>query len=128
EIDLTIPAEQKEPPALFERVTSALEPLLDDVRPDELDESDEHQDLSFLAGETGFEQSLLARFALAHQLARTAIESEFWFALLGSSFFHYAETESLEQNFADLVEALPALDAAAVRKALAASFRRGDIP
>jgi len=127
EVDLTIPPGRREPPSLYEQLKSTLEPLLGDLSAAELDESDKRQDLSFLAGETGYEQRLLARFALAHRMARRTLETEFWFALLGSSFFAYSETKSLEQNLLDAVDALPIIDEAAVRKALAGSFARRDI-
>lgn len=95
EIDLTIPFERRVPPTLFDRIESAIEPLLGRVSVEELEENQEHQDLTFLSGETGFEKSVLARFVLAHRLARLGIEREFWFALLGGSFFEFAEKETL---------------------------------
>jgi hypothetical protein len=58
-------------------------------------ESPEHQDLTFLAGETGLEKPLLARFAIAHQLAAQAIQPQFWFAILGGSFYQYIDNQSL---------------------------------
>jgi hypothetical protein len=89
---------------------------------------EEHKDLSFLSGETGFEKVLLARFVLAHRLAGLGIDKEFWFALLGGSFFEYTEKESLKENLAAVSDSLPTLDARAVRKALASSFNRREIP
>ena len=127
-IDLTIPLERQLPPTLFERISSAVEPLLGRVSVEELEENQEHQDLTFLAGETSFEKRVLARFVLAHGLARLGIDREFWFALLGGSFFEFAETESLKENLATVSAALPTLDATAVRKALASSFNRREIP
>lgn len=128
EIDLTIPFERRVPPTLFERIESAVEPLLGRVSVETLEENKEHQDLTFLSGEAGFEKRELARFVLAHSLARLGIEREFWFALLGGSFFEYAEKESLRENLAAVSNALPTLDARAVRKALASSFNRREIP
>lgn len=126
-IDLTIPLERREPPTLFERISSALEPLLGRVRLEELEEDKKHQDLTFLQGETGFEKRVLARFVLAHDLALRGIQKEFWFALLGGAFFDYADDASLKENLARLSRALPTLDARAVRKALAGSFNRREI-
>jgi hypothetical protein len=128
EIDLTIPLERRLPPTLFERIASTIEPLLGLVKVEELEEDQEHQDLTFLSGETGFEKSVLARFVLAHSLALLGIEREFWFALLGGSFFEYAEKRSLKENLTAVSDALPALDARAVRKALTSSFNRREIP
>jgi hypothetical protein len=128
QIDLTITLERMEPPSLFERIGSALKPLLCRVQVEELEEDQEHQDLTFLSGETGFDKRDLARFVLAHYLARLGIDREFWFALLGGSFFEYVEKESMKENLARTQQALPALDARAVRKALTGSFTRREIP
>ena len=62
---------------------------------EELEEDGQHQDLSFLSGETGFEKDVLARFVMAHKLAQQGIQAEFWFALLGGSFFQFTENQSL---------------------------------
>ena len=127
-INLTIPLERQLPPTLFERIEAAVEPLLGRVSVEELEENQAHQDLTFLAGETGFEKRVLARFVLAHGLARLGIDREFWFALLGGSFFEFNEKESLNENLEAVSDALPALDATAVRKALASSFNQREIP
>ena len=127
-IDLTIPLGRQLPPTLFERIEVAVGPLLGRVSVEELEENQEHQDLTFLAGETGFEKRVLARFVLAHGLARQGIDREFWFALLGGSFFEFVEKASLKENLATVSDALPALDATAVGKALAGSFNKREIP
>jgi hypothetical protein len=127
-VDLTIPAQARVPPTLFEKIAAALPPLLDGVKIEELEEDDKHQDLSFLAGETGFAKRDLARFVLARLLTPLGIQAEFWFALLGGSLFEYAENQSLKAQLLTLTNALPALDAATVRKALARGFDQKDIP
>ena len=43
EVDLTVPDEVWQPPSLFEKIARALEPLLDDLKVDELEENEEHQ-------------------------------------------------------------------------------------
>ncbi len=127
-VDLTIPIERRVPPTVFEKIQSTLEPLLRGARIDELEENPERQDLTFLSGRTGFEKPVLARFVLALRLAGLDIEPEFWFALLGGSFFGYAENASLKDNLTRISTALPSLDALTVRKALAASFSKREIP
>ena len=128
ELDLTIPLERKVPPTLFERIASTVEPLLGELKVEELEEDQTHQDLTFLAGETDFDKRDLARFVLAYRLARRGLDKEFWFALLGGAFFEYAETDSLTANLATSTNALPTLDAGAVRKALTRSFNRRESP
>ncbi|MDY7791695.1 neuraminidase-like domain-containing protein [Burkholderia ubonensis] len=127
EIDLTIPLERKEPQPLFERIGEAVTPLLGKIGVQELEEDQEHQDLSFLAGECGFNKRDLARFALAHRLAHQGIETEFWFVLLGGSIFGYVETAPLKDQLETVTTALPSLDAGAVRKALVRGFNRREI-
>lgn len=127
-VDVTIPAERWQPASLFEKLGRALEPLHKGLKVEELEEDEEHQDLSFLAGETGFEKNDLVRFVLAHLLARHAIQPEFWFALLGGSFYQFTENQSLKVQLAGTLDALPSLDAAAVRKALTRAFNQGEIP
>lgn len=128
EMDLTIPLERKAPPTLFERIASAVEPLLGKLKVEELEEDQKHQDLTFLSGETDFDKRDLARLVLAHRLAGHGIDKEFWFALLGGAFFEYAETESLTANLLKVSGALPTLDAGVGRKALTRSFNRREIP
>lgn len=128
EMDLTIPAEVRRPQALFEKIGRTLNPLLEGLQTAELEEDEQHQDLSFLAGETGFEKSVLARFAIAHRLAQQAIQPEFWFALLVESFFQFAENQSLQEQTAAILDSLSSLDADAVRKKLTSSFNQQEIP
>ena len=127
-VDLLIPAEKWQPPTLFEKIGRALVPLLDGLKVEALEEDKEHQDLSFLSGETGFEKHILARFVIAHNLAQHGIQPEFWFALLGGSFFGFDENKSLEEQAAAILDSLSSLDAAAVRKSLNRALDQKDIP
>jgi hypothetical protein len=112
---------------LFEKIARELRPLLENLRVEELEEDDKHRDLTFLAGETGIEKRDLARFVLAHRLARRAIQPEFWFAVLGGSFYAYSESQPLAAQFNDILERLPALQAEVIGKALKSSFNRNHI-
>jgi hypothetical protein len=127
EVDIVIPAEIVQPPSLFEKIGHALAPILDGLTIVALEEDQEHQDLSFLSGETGFDKTSLARFALAHRLARPDLQAEFWFALLGGSFYQFAEDQSLIQQLQVILDALPSLTAAAVRKAMNRGFNQKEI-
>ena len=91
EVDLIIPAEAQLPPTLFEKIDRALKPLIDGLRVVELEEDEEHQDVSFLSGEAGFTKTDIARFSLAYKLAAQAIQPEFWFVLLGGSFYQFTD-------------------------------------
>jgi hypothetical protein len=128
EIDLTIPSEVQQPATLFEKITQTLEPLVEGLHVEELEEDEQHQDISFLAGETGFGKTDLARFVMAHKLAQQAIQPEFWFALLGGSFFQFVENQSLQEQLTTILNSLSSLDAATVRKAMTRSFNLKEIP
>lgn len=126
-VDLSVPLERRAPPSLFTRITSTLAPLLGGLAAAELEEDAEHQDLSFLAAETGLPAHSLARFALAHRLRRDELPPEFWFALLRPSVFTWNEDRSVAEQLVELEASFPALDETAVRKALATSIARGDV-
>lgn len=134
ELNLTIPVEVQAPPPLFEKLSYALEPLLGDVKVQNLEEANavaneenQHRDLSFLAGETGFEKAVLARFVLAHKLAQANLPAEFWFVLLGGSVFRFAENKSLAEQFKSVTDSLAALAPATVRKSFVRSFNQNEV-
>jgi len=128
EINLTIPSEIQPPLSRFEKIGQELKPLLDSVSVKDLEEDKEHQDLSFLCGETGLEKRDLARYALAHRLAQPGIQAEFWFSLLGRGFPGFDEDRSLKEQLSAILDSLSSLDAAAVGKALTHSFSQNEIP
>jgi hypothetical protein len=128
QIDLTIPAAQRMSPSLFERIETSLRPLLGDVAVAQLEEDPKHQDLAFLSGETGFASEALARFTLAHRLVALGIETEFWFGLLGGSFFQYEDKRSLKDHLPAVTAMLPGLDGETIRKILTVSFNRQELP
>ena len=107
EVNLIIPAEKRQPSSLFEKIKSAIEGLLDGLNPEELEENKQHRDVTFLSGETGFEMNSMARFVMAHKLGRIGIQAEFWFALLGGSFYEFTEEQSLEEQLKTTSERSP---------------------
>jgi hypothetical protein len=127
EVNLIIPAEVLQPPTLFEKIGRTLEPLLDGMKIVKLEEDAKRQDLSFLSGETGFEKNDLARFVMGRRLAAPKLQAEFWFALLGGSFFQFAENQSLSARLAAILDSLSSLDAAAVSKSLTRAFNQKEI-
>jgi hypothetical protein len=127
ELDLTIAPELLLPPTLFERIEQALKPVLNRLKVEELEEDKEHQDLSFLSGESGFEKQTLARFVLAHRLADQRLPAEFWFVLLGGSFYQFTQDQSIKEQLVVVFDALPSLDAIAVHKALIRGFNQKEI-
>jgi hypothetical protein len=126
-VDLVIPAETLAPLSLFDRIARDVAPLLGELKAEELEEDARHRDVSFISGETGFESALVARYIMAHRLARRALVPEFWFALLGGSFFRYAADKSLDEQTAATLDALPSLAESAVRKSLSLAFAQNEI-
>jgi hypothetical protein len=128
EVDLTLAVPAEGAATLFEKLGDVLNPLLDGVKVVDLEEDDKHQDLSFLASETGLGQDVLGRFALAHRLAGQALQPEFWFALLGAGFLPGTPEQSVSERVGSVLNALPSVGAAAVRKALNRGFNEREIP
>lgn len=127
-VDVTVSEEPTAERSLFETIDASVRPLLGKLTVPELDESREHQDLTFLEGETGIAKAALARFALASRMVQEGLPAEFWFALLGGSIFQYAEGVSLQEQQRLVTESLPSIDAIAVRKALNRAFGAFEIP
>jgi hypothetical protein len=126
-VDVTIPFDVLEPPALFDKIGRAVQPLLGDVRIEELEENTEHQDLSFISGETGFEITAVARWVLAHRLQQERLDPVFWFALLSGSFFQYQPERSISEHLQSVLAVLPRLDAHTTRKTLVRSVNEREI-
>lgn len=126
-VDLTIPAAVRPPPSQFQTVSMALQPALHGLEFTRIEENGKRQDLTFLAGATGLDKALLARFALAHQLAQKGLPAELWFAVLGGRFFLWTEGQTLAAQLATLSASLASLDVAAVAKALTRAFQEGEI-
>jgi hypothetical protein len=113
----------------FERLARALHPLLEEgLSFADLEQDDVHDDINFLSGETDIEKTRLVRFIMAHKLGMLGIQAEFWYALLGGSFFQYTETQSLNDQLTAILDTLSSLDAVAVRKALIRNFNLREIP
>ena len=126
-IDLTISAEVQAAPPLFEKIGRAIGPLLENLKLEDLKEDENHSDISFLAGRTGLEKTVIARYVIAHKLAHKLRPAEFWFALLGESFFQFVNKKSLDDQLKSVTDSLSLLDAAAVRKALARAATQSEI-
>ena len=113
----------------YEKLVEELTPLLGSLSPVELEENEDHQDITFLSGETGFAAEKLVRFALAHRLAAASrIHPEFWYALLATPFYQTSDNQSILDRLAVVLAALPSLDATAVRKALTGALNQNLIP
>ena len=69
EVNLNLQGLDYQGPSEWETLTEELTPLLDGISPLELQESEQHQDISFLAGETGQMPLTIGIWAAAHHLA-----------------------------------------------------------
>src|SRR5688572_22316307 len=128
EVNLTVSSEALPPVPLFEKIERALKPLLGELTIEQLDETKEQQDISFLSGETGFAKEELARFVLAHRMKTRELRPEFWFVLLRSdAVFEFDPERNLDEQSRAVIERLPALDAAAVRKFIGHGVSGNDI-
>ena len=128
EVDLTVSHDALPPLPLFDKIQNALKPLLGELTIEQLDENKEHQDITFLNGETGFAKHVLARFVLAHRMKNRELPPEFWFVLLGTSVvFEFVENQSLKEQLPPVLEKLQSLDSDAVRLLLVNGFNENAI-
>ena len=125
QVEIILSEEDMPAPSEYEKLVEELTPLLGRLSPVELEENEDHQDIAFLSGETGFAAEKLIRFALAHRLAApSCIDPEFWYALLATPFYQTSDSQSIRDRLAVVLAALPSLDATAVRKALTSAFNQ----
>jgi hypothetical protein len=114
-------------PSLFERIEKALAALREDLPVAELEEDKEHQDLTFVSGETHFDKGVLARFVLGHRKVQENLPAEFWFAIIDRKVFTYAGSQSLIEQLPQVQKKLLTLTASEVRNSLTSSIERNDI-
>ena len=127
-IDITVPAESYPPLSEYERLAESLQPLHEGLSPAELEENQEHRDITFLTGETGWDESKLIRYALAHRLTgKSQLAAEFWYAVLSSPVLLEASAESLAERTENILKLLPSFSESAVRDLLANAFAENRI-
>ena len=69
-------------PSEYDRLAAELAPLLIDIPAADLREDKEHQDITFLSGETGIASSLITFYVVAHRVSRdTRVEPRAFYAL-----------------------------------------------
>jgi hypothetical protein len=115
-IDFQIKAEEVPPLSEFELIHLSVSPLLSGVAITKLDESDKHQDISFLSGETGYSKDQIQHFVQAHYFeAGSKIDAPFWYAVLGISFYEDIVFNNLEEQRRQISERLSQLDERGIR-------------
>jgi hypothetical protein len=84
-IDLALGGPDHSNPSEFSATASTVTPLLGKLTPAELEESAEHRDLSFIAGQTGIMMTRLGYWAAATRLATsTALPAQLFYGLFRS--------------------------------------------
>ena len=127
-IDFKIKTEDTPPLSEFERIQLSVTPLLSDIPITNLDESEKHQDVTFLSGETGYSKEQIQNFIQAHYFeAASKIDAPFWYVVLGISFYKNVRYNNLEQQRNQITEKLSQLDEKGIRKALRTAFRTNKI-
>jgi hypothetical protein len=82
EINIHLEGSKYREPAEFNRLYDAVCPLLDEVHINDLEENEQHKDISFLAGETGWNYEQVEWLALSFKLAcDSGIDADPWYAL-----------------------------------------------
>lgn len=86
-VNLVVDNEEFRGLAEYDALIEQLKPLLGKMKISTLVENEEHNDISFLAGETGLESSVLSLLPLAHQFEdKTKISAEIHYALMRVGF------------------------------------------
>lgn len=118
-IDVTVPAESYRPLSEYERLARLLQPLHEGLSPADLEENSEHRDITFLKGETGWDEDKLTRYVLAFRFSRNSpLPAQFWYAVLKSSVLLEVPGESLAEKAGNIVKLLPSVSESSVRELL----------
>ena len=122
-IDVTVPAESYRPLSEYERLAGLLQPLHENLSPADLEENNEHRDITFLKGETGWDEDKLTRFVLAFRFSHNSpLPAQFWYAVLKSSVLLEVAGESLAEKAGNIVKLLPSVSESSVRELLTEAF------
>lgn len=83
--DITLQQQPNEPE--FDRILRLVGPLIEaqHLQLRELEEDDQHRDITFLAGTSGVQRDHLVDFAISQKLATDQLPAQFWFALLSTA-------------------------------------------
>ena len=76
ELDINLQGTPYKGASEWEELTGALTPLLENVSPAELREDEQHQDISFLSGETGNDRVTIATWIACFRLANKTVREE----------------------------------------------------
>jgi|GEM_PF-475368 len=111
----------------FETINALIQPLLEGIAIEAVNENEEHKDFSFLSGETGFDKDKIIRFALSHRLSgQSEIDAEFWYAVSSGSFYadlsKTFQDENLDSNLPKIITALFGVTATAVNDTCKLAF------
>ncbi|MEJ2608183.1 MAG: Tc toxin subunit A, partial [Anaerolineales bacterium] len=96
------------------------------IKIEDLQQDADHDDIVYLAGETGIEEETIARFVIAHKLTQHTLQAEFWYAILGS-IYTYDEEQTLSDQVSVALASISSLNEGAVKKALARSINLNEI-
>ncbi|QCK15291.1 Tc toxin subunit A [Mangrovivirga cuniculi] len=127
-IDFNLKTDEVELLSEFDVIKLSISPLLSDVKITELDESEKHQDISFLSAETGYSQEQVLHFVQAHYFqADSNIDASFWYVVLGTSFYRNSQFKDLKEQRDIITQSLKKLDEPGIRKSLNIAFANNKI-
>jgi hypothetical protein len=104
EINLVLQDAIYKGPSEFETLTNTLMPLLEEMSPLELREDEQFQDISFLAGESGYSKLAISTWIICHRLADKTVHEQT--PLEPAVFFGFMRQEQPVLSFDALVEEL----------------------
>ncbi len=137
-IDLALGGPEHAKPSELSSIARTTLPLLGRLTPAELEESAEHRDLSFLAGQTGIARTRLGYWATASRLAAsTALPTELFYGLFRCgvpadahviALASAAEGVDLQANAQRLLEGVHAASSQALSAAIASAIAANLVP
>ncbi len=127
-VNFQIKANEVSPLSEFDLLQRAIIPLLSEVDVLKLDESEIHRDITFLKGETGYSNDQVNNFIQAHHFEKNSnIDVEFWYVVLGISFYESTGYKNLEEQRQQIIERLNQLQEHGIRKAMRIAFASNKI-
>ncbi len=127
-VDFDINANDMSTMSEFELLELAIIPLLSGEPILKLDQSEKHQDITFLSGETGYTTSQVLHFVQAHHFEKeSSINASFWYVVLGIPFYKDLSYANLAAQREQIKEKLYTLSEKGIRKALKRAFRQHQV-
>lgn len=122
-IDITVPEDRYKPLSEYDQLLQLLMEQPGNISPSQLEEDEEHRDISFLAGRTGWDKNKLFGFALAHRLKdKSKIDAPFWYTVLSRLSLPEIVANNLNEKMERSIDQLSTVSEESIAQWLSAGF------